>query len=333
MHLFKPKVLIVGHMDEADFQIRDGALDPNVDWELLLRPDLVGEDITDCVREFQPDIIGVQRSPITSQVLDASDELKIVVSLGSGYGNIDRAHAHQKRIKVARCPGGNAYAVAELALGLMINLDRLIPKYHENVQAGNDDPIALGLPTGLHGRTIGILGLGHVGECVARAAMTLGMKVSAWSRNRRSLSRVAFVLEENRLSGPLHEGALELARSCNIICVCLAETENTVGICDKTFFDEMQENSIFINTARHRLVDEAALIEALDSGRNIRAGLDVYDPDGDPRLREHPNAILTPHIGAKTRNAKTSTAEIFCRTANLFVTNGEAISEVPYTTG
>ena len=226
----------------------------------------------------------------------ALPQLKHVAIFGVGTDNLDLDAATRHGVLISNCPGENARSVAEHAIALMFAVARMIPAYDRDVRAGlwrHYDGVELA------GRTLGVLGLGSIGRHVARMALGLGMKVVAWSPTRDEARAAALGVTQLELGGVL--------RQADVLQVCVALSERTRGLIGARQFSLMKPGAILVNTARAPIVDEAALIEALRSGRLRGAGLDVFAPEPlapDSPLRELENLVLTPHAGWVTDDAR-----------------------------
>jgi D-3-phosphoglycerate dehydrogenase len=259
---------------------------------------------------------------VTAAAIDAAKGLNLIVRAGAAYSTIDVRAASKRGIYVANCPGKNASAVVELVFGLMLALDRRIVDAALSLRSGKWERQEYGKAEGLHGKTLGVAGMGQIGREVALRARAFGLHVVAWSRSLTP-SRAAEL-------GVGHAGSIEeLASRSQILTLHLALNERTRGVVDRRVLGLLPERAIFINTARADLVDQGALLEAVDK-RGLRAGLDVY-PD-EPRgtrtfagkdiFRSSPSGGLvygTPHIAAATDQAQLSIAAETVRIIRSFL--------------
>jgi D-3-phosphoglycerate dehydrogenase len=227
------------------------------------------------------------------------------------------------RIYVANCPGKNSVAVAELAMGLLLSLDRRIPDNVADLRDGKWNKKEYSRAAGLLGRTLGVVGLGNIGREVVRRARAFGMSVVAWSRSLTDEAAADLGIER---AGSL----LEVARRADAVTVHLAQTPETKGILDAEFFGAMKPGAFFINTSRGDIVDQEALVRAMQE-KEIRAGLDVYANEpaatdkefGDP-VATQAGLYGTHHIGASTEQAQNAIADetiyiirTFCDTGHV----------------
>jgi D-3-phosphoglycerate dehydrogenase len=246
-----------------------------------------------------------------------------VVRAGAGFNTIDIDAASGRGVFVANCPGRNADAVAELTLGLILAADRHIADCVADLRAGRWNKGAYSKAGGLKGRTLGILGMGMIGREVARRARAFGMEVVAWSRS----------LDDEKAEAWAVERALrpeDVAERADVVSVHLAASQQTRGLVGRSIFDAMKHGALFVNTSRADVVDEDALLAALDS-KGLRAALDVFsgEPSGksadfEHPLAAHPSVIGTHHIGASTAQAQESVADEACRIIEVFRETGRA---------
>lgn len=283
------------------------------------RPDVPVKDLAAAVQGAS--VLVVRGKQVPAEVFERADALSLVVRAGAGVNTIDVAAASRAGVYVANCPGQNAIAVAELAIGLMVALDRRIPDNVERLRAGRWEKKTFSEAAGLYGRTIGIAGFGPIGQETARRALGFGMKVVAWSRS----------LDPARASaaGVGRAGSLlELARQCDVLSLHLPLTKETRGLVGREVLAAMKPGALLINTARAEVVDQEALLEAVTSGR-LRLGTDVFpgEPekgaaDFDSPLGKAPGAYGTHHIGASTAQAQDAIAAETVRILAAFVRDG-----------
>ncbi len=246
-----------------------------------------------------------ERTRFTRDLLGQLPDLRIIAQTGNHVLHIDMAAALERGVVVARASGGYSIGAAELAIGLAIALARQIPANHNAVTRGE-------WPTRstreLHGRTLGIVGLGKVGEHVARIGAAFGMRVLAWSPRLTETTAAAAGVEWRTLD--------DLLATSDVVSIHAALTPSSRGLIDARRISLMKPTAYLINTARGPVVEEAALVSALADGRIAGAGLDVFDteplPAGHP-LTWLPNVILTPHVGWPTDEAYARFADAACQ--------------------
>ncbi|MFB6300666.1 MAG: C-terminal binding protein [Halobacteriales archaeon] len=235
-------------------------------------------------------------TPVTERVLDALDALKIVARVGIGVDNIAIDAAHDRGIAVTNVPDYSVDEVSTHALGLLITLAREIPTYNADTEAGNWD-WKRGVPLfRLQERTLGVIAFGRIGRRIAQKAKPLFETVVAYDP----------YLDDDvfETHGVERVGFDELLRRADAISMHTPLTEETESMIDTAAFETMAADDtdagmILINTSRGGVIDEEALIEALDSGTVRAAGLDVLaeEPPSDRRLLDRDDVIVTPHIG------------------------------------
>lgn len=244
------------------------------------------------LRGFDALVANRERTRFTRAVFDQLPDLRILAQTGNHAYHIDLAAAQERGIVVAKASGGYSSGAAELAIGLTIALMRHIPAADAAVKSGAW-PTPLGRE--LNGKTMGIVGLGHVGRHVAKIANAFGMRVLSWSRRPDDGSAAAAGTEACDLD--------DLLRASDIVSVHATLAPDTRGLLDARRLGLMKATAFLINTARGPIVDEAALVAALANRRIAGAGLDVFDneplPSGHP-LTTLPNVVLTPHLGWPT---------------------------------
>ena len=274
-----------------------------------LQPSLTAEELPAHVAGF--DVLVVRSTRVTAEAIEAGAGLGLVVRAGAGTNTIDCERASELGVFVCNVPGRNAIAVAELTLGLMFAIDRHIADAAADVRAGQWNKKAYSKARGLHGATLGIIGMGAIGLEVASRAAACGLTVVTEDKPRPQDVR-------RRMSDigvrSLPDRASVLATS-DIVSLHLPGGPETTGIVDAGFLAAMKPDSVLINTSRGEVVDEEALLAALNS-TDMRAGVDVFadEPAGgagivDSALAQHPKVVATHHIGASTRQAQEAVAE------------------------
>lgn len=237
---------------------------------------------------------------VTAQVIEVGKRLRVIGRAGSGVDNIDVEAATQRGIIVVNAPASNNVAVAELSIGLLLSLARQIPQSHASLQSGKWDRGKF-MGWEVRDKTLGLIGLGRIGAEVARRARGLEMHILTYdpvvSVDRADQLGVTLV--------PLNE---LLARS-DVISLHVPLVDSTRNLIDAAQIAQMKPGAFIINTSRGGVVNEEALLAALESGHLAGAALDVYSkepPTGNP-LIGHPKIVTTPHLGASTAEAQTLT--------------------------
>ncbi len=278
--------------------------------EVVYEPELTKESLDKSLQGVG--ILVVRSTEVTANAIENAKQLNLIVRAGASFETIDVRAASKRGIYVANCPGKNAGAVAELVFGLLIALDRRVPDAVASLRAGKWERKEYGKAEGLHGKTLGIVGLGAIGREVAARARAFGLNLIAWSRSLTA----ARAAEMGIGYAPSLE---ELAAKSHILSLHLALVERTRGIVSRRVLALMPERATVINTARADLVDNEALLEAAQK-RGFRVGLDVYpdEPRGGSRVFAAPEVFQnypsggviygTPHIAAATDQAQLAIA-------------------------
>ena len=284
--------------------------------------DLTTADLPARLAECRPDILLVRSTKVDRACIEASDSLSLILRAGAGYDTIDLETASARGISVANCPGMNAIAVAELAWSLILACDRRVPDQVSDLREGVWNKKGYGKARGLHGRTLGIVGLGRIGQAVAERGRAFGMKVIGWSRSLTE--ERAESLGIVRCNSPL-----EVAADADVVSLHVAANAHTAGMIDETFLAAMRDGATLINTTRGSLIDEAALAAAIDA-KGLRVGLDVYASEpasGDTQFRNElvgkPCVFGTHHVGASTDQAQAAIAGEAVRIIGQFLETGD----------
>ncbi|MCY4271879.1 MAG: NAD(P)-binding domain-containing protein [bacterium] len=271
---------------------------------------LTAESLPDRIAGF--DVLVVRSTKVTAAALEAADRLGLVVRAGAGTNTIAVGRAAELGIFVCNVPGRNAIAVAELAIGLMFAVDRHIAPATADLRSGDWNKQTYSQARGLFGATLGIIGMGAIGLEVAQRASACGLRVLTEARAGRTRETCRRMAEIGVEEAP--DRAALLAAS-DIVSVHVPSGEDTVAMVDAEFLAAMKPDAVLINTSRGEVVDEAALLAALDA-TGLRAGLDVFadePPAGVGRIRSalarHPKVTATHHVGASTAQAQSAVAE------------------------
>jgi len=289
---------------------------------VLSEPDIKADALPDLIRRVDPNILIVRSKKVNVDALRAGTALTLVIRAGAGIDTIDVAAASELGVFVSNCPGKNSIAVAELVMGLLLSCDRRIPDQVADLRQGKWNKAEYSRARGLHGRTLGIVGLGQIGREVAQRARAFGMRVVAWSRNLTHE-------EADRLDLVYALTPLEVARLADAVTVNVAATPETKHLVNAEFLSAMKPGSYLINTARGSVVDEAALQQAVRE-RGIRAGLDVFQSEPGAGTGEFASAMAqtpgvygTHHVGASTDQAQIAIAHEVIRIVQSFRATGE----------
>jgi D-3-phosphoglycerate dehydrogenase len=282
---------------------------------------LKGDALAAAIADHQPDVLVVRSTKVDENAISAYPGLGLIVRAGAGYDTIDVVAASNRSVYVANCPGMNSIAVAELAFGLILSLDRRIPDNTADLRSGVWNKGEYSKADGIYGKMLGIVGLGRIGRELTRRAQAFGMSVIAWSRSLTADHAGALGIE----SMPSPEA---VAAKADVISLNVASTPETRGIAGTAFFDAMKPGAYFINTSRAETVDEDALKKAV-TDKGIRVGLDVFA--GEPAGKEGEvsselfsmNGVYgTHHIGASTEQAQSAVADEVVRIIESYTTAG-----------
>lgn len=292
--------------------------------DVVYQPGLKDDGLRQAVRTTGAEVLIVRGTRVTAETLE-SGSLSLVVRAGAGYNTIDVGAASARGIFVSNCPGKNAIAVAELAFGLMLALDRRIPDNVARLRAGTWSKQEFSTARGLFGRCLGLLGYGSIGQEMARRALAFGMRTVVWSR-RFAAAGLGHPPEPGI---ELASSPQEVAAKADVLSVHLALAPETRGLIDRTVFEQLRPGSMFINTARAEIVDQGALEEATRD-RGLRVGLDVFANEpasGTGEIAEPlaalPNVYGTHHIGASTEQAQEAIALEAVRIVAAYKTTGK----------
>ena len=272
------------------------------------RPELGAADIPAALEESGANVLVVRSTEVTAEAFARAPSLSLVIRAGAGVNTIDLAAASQHGVFVANCPGKNAIAVAELAMGLILSLDRSIPDAVAELRAGRWDKKRFGKARGVCGRRLGLVGFGSIAREVATRAQAFGMIVHAFD--------VVLTDADADALGVIRAPTIDaLLRESDVVSVHVpyikGRTHHLIG---EEELAVMKDGAILIHTSRGGVVDDAALARAVASGR-LRAGLDVYEGEPAEAKTEWRSALLdvpgiygTPHIGASTEQAEDAIA-------------------------
>ena len=257
---------------------------------------------------------------VSRQMIEAMPKLQLIANFGAGYNNIDLEACKERGIRVTNTPQPVIEPTAELAFALMIDIARRVSEFDRTVRAGQAVfGVMNNLSHSLYGKTLGILGMGRIGQALARRAKASGMKIIYHNRHR---------LEDERISGLVDAKAQyvdfqTLLQDSDYLSLNLPYTPEVHHIIGKPELGMMKRSAYLINTARGGHVDEAALVEALKSGIIAGAALDVYE--FEPKISEElltlPNVVLSPHTGTGTWEGRIAMCENVCDNIIAFEQN------------
>ena len=306
----KVKVLVADKFPEEYIQQMKDA-----DLEVIYSPKLGENDLPEAAKDV--DILVVRSTVVNADTVMKSNHLNLIIRAGAGVNNINIAAANQKGIYIANCPGMNSIAVAELAMGLIISLDRRIPDNVADFRKGVWNKGEYSKAEGLFGKNLALVGYGNIGKEVAKRAIAFGMNV--------------YAKDISRIEGEMVKDFSEMDQVipiADIVSIHLPSTPQTKGLFNKQMFSFMKKGALLINTSRPDIVDEDALLEAIQE-KNIRAAVDVFkgEPEGKAgevksKLQSSPNIYVTHHIGASTEQAQNAVAAETVRIIKDFISSG-----------
>lgn len=262
-----------------------------------LKPAVESDELMKIVPNY--DVLIVRnRTKVTKEVVDAGKRIKAIGRAGAGLDNIDVGAAQRRGIRILNTPEASSEAVAELTIGLMLSLARNIPRSdHAMKERKWTKKEFMGWE--LRSRTLGTIGLGHIGERVARLGKVFGMKILVTKRTPPNSA----LLEELQAE---FVSLNDMLRRCDILTVHIPYTLESHHLIGENELSLMKNGALLVNTSRGAIVDEKSLLRALQSGKLGGAALDVYEaePPTDWTLMQLPNVVCTPHIGAQTEEAQ-----------------------------
>jgi D-3-phosphoglycerate dehydrogenase len=275
------KILIADHLDKEAVE----QLQAIPGFEVVVKTGLSEAELVQIIPDFEVTVVR-SATKITRPVIEAGKKLKLVVRAGIGLDNIDVQAAKEKAIEVANTPAATSISVAEHTFGLMLgavrhhgpaNLSMKQQKWEKKAFTGTE----------LYGKTLGIIGFGRIGTEVARRALAFGMKV------------IAYDVIQIKTDLPVKQVGLdELLGAADLITLHVPKTPRPILGGEE--FSKMKDGVVIVNVARGGVVDEKALLQALNSGKVKAAALDVFEkePPDDFSLIDHPRVTATPHLGA-----------------------------------
>ena len=289
------KVLITDGLSDKGIAILSSAA------QVDNKPDISADDLLKVAADYDAMVVR-GRTKVTPAVFDAAIRLKVVGRAGVGVDNIDLTAARSHGVTVVNAPKSTSLAVAELAVAMMFALARMLPKADATMKQGQWIKKQLeGIE--LNGKTLGIVGMGNIGTALAQRASALGMKVISFD--------TLIAPDEIKKRGAEPVGLSELYGKADFISFHLPLTPESKGMVNGQVFAQMKHGVRIVDAARGGIIDETALLAALESGQVAAAALDVFatEPPGLTPLVAHPNVVATPHIGAQTEEAQDRAAE------------------------
>lgn len=288
------KVLISDKLDARGVEILQAAAD------VADQPGISPEDLLQIIGEYAALVVR-GRTKVTAAVITAGKNLKVIGRAGVGVDNIDLAAAQSRGVTVVNSPTATTIAVAEQTLAMMLGLIRHLPRADHAMKSGRWEKKSL-MGTELSGKVLGVIGLGNIGAAVAQRAAAFGMQMMAFDP--------VFSDDEIRQRGAEPAQLTDIYTRADLITLHVPLTPKTRNLIDGQALAQMKRGVKLVCTARGGIIDETALLSALETGQVAGAALDVFaaEPPGLTALVAHPQVIAAPHLGAQTAEAQTRAA-------------------------
>lgn len=316
-----PRIVVTGRIPEPGLALLRTAGEVWA-WD---RDEPIPDDIRDEQLAGADAVVTLLTDRVDDAFLDAAPNVRIVANVAVGYNNIDVDACRRRGVVVTNTPDVLTDATADLAMALVLMVTRRLGEGERLVRSAR--PWKWGmfmmLGTGLQGRTLGIVGMGAIGEALAERARAFGMSIRY--HNRRPVDPAVEARLDARLL-PLDE----LLATSDVVSLNCPYTPETHHLVDAAALDRMRSTAYLVNTARGPIVDEDALVDALRSGTIAGAALDVFEhePDVHPGLLELENAVLVPHLGSATVETRSSMAELAARNVAAVLGGDDPVSPV-----
>ena len=302
----KTKILITDGLAKEGVEL----LKTHPDFDLDLRSSISSTELESIIEKYDALVVRTM-TKVPASVLAKASRLKVIVAAGAGYDHIDVATARSRKITVLNCPTANSLSAAEQTLGLMFALARSIPQSFISIRAGNWERGPAFTGTELHGKILGIIGLGNIGKIVAEKAMALGMLVVAYDPEVPSLSMLPSKFKYLEMRFKLARSQDEVLAEADWVTIHIPKEDRNVGLFGDATLAKMRKGSFLVNASRGGIVDERALLSALREGHLAGAATDVFEAE-PPRFEDstvqgllaHPRFVATAHLGGATIEAK-----------------------------
>jgi lactate dehydrogenase-like 2-hydroxyacid dehydrogenase len=258
---------------------------------------------------------------VDSALVERLPNLGLIARLGTGYDNVDVAHARARGVEVTNTPGVNADDVADLAMGLLIAQLRGVVDGDRLIRSGGWTPQHRSpIGTSLRGLKVGVVGLGAIGLAVAERAQAFKSEVRWWGPRPKPDA-----------AWPRAETLAALAEWCEALMICARSDASNTGLIDGAVLDAVGPRGVVVNITRGGIIDEDAMIERLKDGRLGGAGLDVFEQEPTPSARwaNVPNTVLTPHVGGATRGASRAMVDLALENVRAFLAGEPVPTPVP----
>jgi glyoxylate reductase len=316
-----PRIVVTGRIPEAGLELLHGAGEVWA-WN---GDDPIPVDVRDEQLADADAVVTLLTDRVDDSFLDAAPRLRVVANVAVGYNNIDVPACAERGVVVTNTPGVLTEATADLTMALILMSTRRLGEGERLIRSG--EPWKWGmfmlLGSSIHDRRLGIVGMGAIGIAVAERAKAFGMEIVYHNR-----SEVASEIEQ-RLAARL-VGLDELLATSDVVSLNCPYTPETHHLIDADALRRMRSSAYLVNTARGPIVDEAALVEALQRGEIAGAGLDVFEhePEVHPGLLELDNAVLVPHLGSATVETRDAMAILAARNVAQVLAGDEPVSPV-----
>jgi len=268
------------------------------------------EELAKTINEEGFDAVLVRSATtVRKEVIDACPGLKLIGRGGVGMDNIDVSYAREKGLTVINTPASSSQSVAELVMGQMLSISRFLNDSFKNIENGDFSALKKNFAKGveLRGKTLGIIGFGRIGQSLAAYALGVGMKVVAIERKAR-IQPITLKIAGQSIEVPVKVVAnlADVIGQLDYISIHVPKQPDGAAVIGAAEFKLMKKGVRLVNTARGGVIEETALLEALDNGTVASAALDVYENEPTPikALLAHPRIACTPHIGAATLEAQ-----------------------------
>ncbi|NQX93765.1 MAG: 2-hydroxyacid dehydrogenase [Erythrobacter sp.] len=287
-------------------------------WEFITHGESAEATIAELGGEVEV-LLSASIEKLDKSVLEQLPNLKMVASISAGFSNIDLDACSARGIPVANAPGLNSGDVADLAVAMMSSLLLRMPANQEYILSGQWTDKAPPLRHSLRGKTIGIVGMGSIGQEAAARLEPFAFDIKWWGPRPKDKITYAYV-----------PSLLELAEQSQGLIVCCRPDASTHKMIDKAILEALGAQGALVNVSRGSVVDEVALIDALKSGKLAGAGLDVFDPEPtSPDLwKDVPNVLLTPHQGGSTFETLFKQAQLAQKNVEAFLSGNDLLSQV-----
>jgi glycerate dehydrogenase len=277
--------------------------------EVKIYTDTNSDNCAERLKDADIAVIDCFLTPVTREFLSKLPNLKFFTINSTGYDNVDTEVVHELKIIASNIPGFSTVAVAELAIGLMFATAKKIVEGDREFRNGLHE-IAPGTPEAkkylgfnLEGKTLGVVGLGKIGTRIAEVGKNIGMKIIAYNRTQKEIPEVSIVSLEKLMS------------QSDVVIISLALNNETKGIINKNLISQMKKTSILVNIAGMPIIDQNALIEALNSEAIAGAGIDT----GDESMLNVKNTVLTPHMAWNTQESYENMASIIVENVKAYI--------------